>query len=157
MDQSLAFTSDFCLLKGINSLTSLGHVKTGAVPAIQDFVDRACLRLMKILVEVQGVHPYSFSNKRVLPPVLDFCYIQVTKQSGDSNIFEHLLIKCMLFIQSVIQCVAYRANKSGRVIGQSTQSMEETKGNLAGQAEEIIQSLLDKHRLVLLAEILVRR
>ncbi|CAM6098378.1 unnamed protein product [Calypogeia fissa] len=128
-----------------------------AVPAIREFVEKACLRLMKTLVEVQGVHPYSFSNKSVLPLVLDFCYIQVTEQSGDSNMFEHFLIKCMLFIQSVIQCVAYRSIKSGRVVGQTTRSMEETKGNLAGQAEEILQSLLDKQRLVLLTEILVRR
>jgi hypothetical protein len=135
---------------------SVVYVITGAVPAIREFVEKACLRLMKTLVDVQGAHPYSFSNKSVLPPVLEFCFVQVTEHS-DASMFEHFVIKCMLFIQSVIQCVAYRSIKSGRVIGQTTQSMEETKGNLAGQAEVILQSLLDKQRLVLLTEILVRR
>ncbi|BBN14841.1 importin-11 [Marchantia polymorpha subsp. ruderalis] len=128
-----------------------------AVPPIREFVEKACLRLMKTLVEVQSTHPFSFSNKAVLPPVLDFCYVQVTEQSGGSTMFEHFLIKCMIFIQSVIQCASYRSHKAGRVVGASTPSLEEAKGNLAGQAEEILQSLLDKQRLVVLSEILVRR
>ncbi|KAL2621919.1 hypothetical protein R1flu_002124 [Riccia fluitans] len=127
------------------------------VPPIREFVEKACLRLMKTLVEVQSTHPYSFSNKAVLPSVLEFCYIQVTERSAGASMFEHFLIKCMMFVQSVIQCPSYRSQKAGRVVGQSTPSLEEAKGNLAGQAEEILQSVLDKQRLVVLSEILVRR
>ena len=123
---------------------------------LQAFVDKACLRLMKIFIEVQSIHPYSFSNRTVLPPVLEFCYIQITEPVEENVPFETFFIKCMIFLQSVIQCVAYRPNKSGRVVGQST-TLEEAKGNLARQAEEIVMSLLDKQRLVVLCEILVRR
>lgn len=124
---------------------------------LQAFLDKACLRLMKIFVEVQSTHPYSFSNRVVLPPVLEFCYIQITELKEESEPFETFLIKCMIFLQSVIQCVSYSPNKSGRVVGQSTPTLEDAKGNLARQAEEIVMSLLDKQRLVVLCEILVRR
>ena len=39
------------------------------------FVEKACLRLMKIFIKVQSSHPYSFSNKNVLLLVFVFCYI----------------------------------------------------------------------------------
>lgn len=120
-------------------------------------MDKACLRLMKIFIEVQSTHPYSFSNRTVLPLVLEFCYIQITEPKEENVHLETFLIKCMIFLQSVIQCVAYRPNKSGRVVGQSTPTLEEAKGNLARQAEEIVMSRLGKQRLVVLCEILVRR
>lgn len=124
---------------------------------LQAFVDKACLRLMKIFIEVQSTHPYSFSNRAVLPPVLEFCYIHITEPKEENLPFEVFLIKCMIFLQNVIECVAYRPNKSGRVVGQSTPTLEEAKGNLARQAEEILVSLLDKQRLVVLCEIIIRR
>lgn len=124
---------------------------------LHTFLNKACLRLMKILIEVQFTHPYSFSNREVLPPVLDFCYIQITKSTEESEPFETFVIKCMFFLQSIIQCVSYRPSKSGRVVGQSTPTLEEAKGNLARQADAILMSLLDNQRLVLLCEVLVRR
>lgn len=120
-------------------------------------MEKACLRLMKILVDVQSIHPYSFSNRTVLPPVLEYCYLQIIEAKEESTVFENFLIKCMIFVQSVVQCASYSPNKSGRVVGQSTPTIEETKGTLARQAEEIVLSLLDKQRLVVLCEILVRR
>jgi hypothetical protein len=105
---------------------------------------------MKIFIEVQSAHPYSFRNRAVLPPVLEFCYIQITEPKDEIMPFETFLIKYMIFLQSVIQCIAYRPNKSGRVVRQSTPTLEEAKGNLARQAEETVMSLLDKQRLVVL-------
>jgi hypothetical protein len=124
---------------------------------LHTFLNKACLRLMKILIEVQSTHPYSFSNRDVLPPVLDFCYLQITESTEESEPFETFVIKCMFFLQSIIQCVSYRPSKSGRVVGQSTPTLEEAKGNLARQADAILMSLLDNRRLVLLCEVLVRR
>lgn len=142
---------------GMNKFAFVAGTALKHGQVLHAFVDKACLKLMKIFVEVQSTHPYSFSNRVVLPSVLGFCYIQITEVKEDNVPFEPFLIKCMIFVQSVIQCGAYRPNKTGRVVGQSTTTMEETKANLARQAEEIVMSLLNKQRLVVLCEILVRR
>ncbi|CAK9199162.1 unnamed protein product [Sphagnum jensenii] len=144
--------------KFLHAVQSLLHYRSLLTQALvlQEFVEKACLRLMKILVEVQSTHPYSFSNLAVLPPVLEFCYAQIAEPKERRVIFEPFLIKCTIFVRSVIQCVAYRPNKAGRVVGQTTPTMEETKGTLARQAEEILLVLLGNQRLVLLCGILVR-
>jgi hypothetical protein len=155
-----------CLCYLVNVYSFVNSNNGGLCPAgslltqglvLQEFVEKACLRLMKILVEVQSTHPYSFSNLAVLPPVLEFCYAQIAEPKERSVVFEPFLIKCTIFVRSVIQCVAYRPNKAGRVVGQTTPTMEETKGTLARQAEEILLVLLGNQRLVLLCGILVRR
>lgn len=121
------------------------------------FHEKGCLKLLKTLFEVQTTHPYSFSDRTVLPPVLDFCYRMVTEPQSYGDAFEQFLIQCMVFIQTVIQCKEYKAAATGRVLGNTIATLEETKGNLAKKADEILKSLLDNKRVLLLCDILVRR
>eukprot|EP00249_Psilotum_nudum_P007668 c20733_g1_i1 orf=1506-4013(-) len=127
------------------------------VHAFKGFFEKACLKLMKTLVEVQKIHPYSFSDRSVIPPVLDFCYKVITEPQGYDDSFEQFLIQCMIFVQTVVQCKEYRPAEMGCVVGQATITMEERKKNLAKQAMEIVTTLLDKEHLLVLCDILVRR
>ncbi|KAJ7540520.1 hypothetical protein O6H91_10G020100 [Diphasiastrum complanatum] len=124
---------------------------------LQAFVKKACMKLMKTLVEIQTAHPHSFSDKTILPVLLEFCCTTITEPKQETISFEHFLIECMIFIQNIIQCVEYRPSKTGRVLGQLTPTMEEAKANLARRAQEIISTILENKRLLVLCQILVQR
>ena len=64
------------------------------------FVEKACLRLMKIFIKVQSSHPYSFSNKNVLLLVFVFCYIQITKPLEENVPFQTIFVNHMIFLQN---------------------------------------------------------
>lgn len=145
MTAELAF---FCFSAGVASLQE---------SPFHGFMEKACLKLMKTLNEMQETHPYSFSNKAVLPPVLQFCFRQVAEEKWEHDCFEQFVIQCMTFIQSVVQCTAYWPTKSGRVVGALGPSIEETKCALAKQAEETVRTLLNNEHLVVLCDVLVKR
>ncbi|EFJ16027.1 hypothetical protein SELMODRAFT_268640 [Selaginella moellendorffii] len=124
---------------------------------LHSFMEKALLKLMKVLVTVQNHHPFSFSSELVLPPVLNFACDQITEQKWDTDLFEPFLMRCMHCVQQVLQCKAYRPSKTGRVLGEISLTRDETKAKLARQAEQLLSSLLDKKRVLLLCETLLRR
>ncbi|CAL5361450.1 unnamed protein product [Camellia sinensis] len=73
-------------------------------PKFWDFLKRACTKLVKVLVAVQSRHPYSFGDKSVLPPVMDFCLNKITDAEPDVMSFEQFLIQCMKLVKSVLEC-----------------------------------------------------
>lgn len=123
----------------------------------QSFFEKSCLKLLRTLVDVQTVHPYTFSDSTILPSVLDLSYRMITEPQNYGDSFEQLLIQCMIFIQTVIQCKEYTVIGTGRVVGQTTATIQEARETLARKAEEILKSLLNNQRVLLLCDILVRR
>ncbi|XP_057824503.2 uncharacterized protein LOC131036604 isoform X2 [Cryptomeria japonica] len=121
------------------------------------FADRACLKLMKVLVSVQCVHPYSFSNQNVLPSILDFCYKQITDPEPYIVSFESFLIQCMILFKSVLECKDYKSSNAGRVVGDTVVTLDQAKNNIAREAEKIVKSLMVGERVALLCNVLIRR
>ncbi|KAJ4970515.1 hypothetical protein NE237_003614 [Protea cynaroides] len=119
-----------------------------------DFTKRACTKLMKILVTIQGRHPYSFGDKHVLPPIMDFCLNRITNFEPS---FEPFLIQCMVMVKSILECKEYKPSLTGRVINENGVTLEQRKKNLSGVVGDILNSLLSKERVVLLCNILIRR
>ena len=121
------------------------------------FFEKACLKLLKTLVDVQTVHPYTFIDDTILPRLLQLCYWLITEPQNYADSFEQLLIYSMIFIQTVIQCKEYTVMGTGRVLGQTSPTIQEAKESLARKAEGILKSLLDDQHVLLLCDILVRR
>jgi hypothetical protein len=115
------------------------------------------LKLLKTLVDVQTVHPYTFIDGTILPPLLQLCYLLITEPQNYADSFEQLLIYSMIFIQTIIQCKEYTVMGTGRVLGQTNATIEEAKEALARKAEGTLKSLLDEQHILLLCDILVRR
>ncbi|KAJ6299886.1 hypothetical protein OIU76_020813 [Salix suchowensis] len=61
------------LLKAIQSFLPYYSSFQKGHPKFWDFIKRACTKLMKVLVTIQGRHPYSFGDKSVLPPCVLEC------------------------------------------------------------------------------------
>lgn len=135
---------------GYRSALPQGH-------ALRKFFEKSCLKLFKTLVDLQTVHPYTFSDSTILPPVLDFAYRMITEPQNFVDSFDQLLIQSMILVQTVVQCKEYAASITGRVVGPTTATLQEAKETLARKAEEILKSLLDNQRVLLLCEVLVRR
>lgn len=125
--------------------------------ALRNFFEKSCLKLFKTLVDLQTIHPYTFSDSTILPPVLDFAYRMITEPQNFMDSFDQLLIQSMILVQTVVQCKEYAASITGRVVGPTTATLQEAKETLARKAEEILKSLLDNQRVLLLCEVLVRR
>lgn len=122
-----------------------------------DFLKRACTKLMKVLVAIQGRHPYTFGDKCVLPLVMDFCLNKIIDPEADILSFEQFLIQCMVMVKSVLECKEYKQSLTGRVIDESGISVEQVKKNLSNAVGGVLTSLLPSERIVHLCNVLIRR
>ncbi|CAN6200368.1 unnamed protein product [Urochloa humidicola] len=124
-----------------------------------DFAKRACIKLMKVLVTLQGRHPYSFVHETVLPATVDFCLNMITNPEQAGTSFEEFLIQSMVLVKSVLECKEYRLSPTGRVINENAQplSLEQRKKNFSAAASDMLKIVLPGDRVVLLCNILVRR
>ncbi|GJN33503.1 hypothetical protein PR202_gb22112 [Eleusine coracana subsp. coracana] len=109
-----------------------------------DFTKRACTKLMKVLVTLQGRHPYSFIHETVLPATVDFCLNMITNSEQAGTSFEEFLIQSMVLVKSVLECKEYRPSPTGRVINENTQplSLEQRKKNFAAVANDMLKAVL---------------
>ncbi|XP_043724537.1 importin-11 [Telopea speciosissima] len=124
---------------------------------VWDFTKRACTKLMKILVTIQGRHPYSFGDKQVLPSIMGFCLSQITNPEPAIEPFEQFLIQCMVMVKSILECKEYKPSLTGRVMNENGVTLEQMKKNISSVVGDIINSLLSRERVVLLCNILIRR
>ncbi|ONM26372.1 ARM repeat superfamily protein [Zea mays] len=123
-----------------------------------DFAKRACTKLMKVLVTLQGRHPYSFVHETVLSATVDFCLNMITNPEQTGTTFEEFLIQSMVLVKSVLECKEYRPSPMGRVINENEPlSLEQRKKNFAAVASDMLKVILSGDRVVLLCNILVRR
>lgn len=144
-------TKGFSLLCDTGSAFQQGHNN------FHMFTERACLKLMKVLIAIQNVHPYSFSNQFVLPPILEFCYKKITDPEAYVSSFDRFLIRCMILFKSVLECKEYKSSNTGRVVGDNIITLEQAKNNIAREAEDILKSLMVSEHVVLLCNVLIRR
>ncbi|GFY82389.1 ARM repeat superfamily protein [Actinidia rufa] len=126
-------------------------------PKFWDFLKGACTKLMKVLVAVQSRHPYSFGDKSVLSPVMDFCLIKITDPGPDIMSFEQFLIQCMKLVKCVLECKEYKPSMTGRVTDESGVSFEQMKKNVSSAVAGVVTSLLPSERVVFLCNVLIRR
>lgn len=126
-------------------------------PKFWDFTKRACTKLMKVLVAIQGRHPYSFGDKCVLLPVLDFCLNKITDPGTDLLSFEQFLIQCMVMVKCILECKEYKPSLSGRVMDENQITQEQIKKNISNAVGGVLTSLLPNERIVLLCNVLIRR
>ncbi|GMP51300.1 hypothetical protein CsSME_00017580 [Camellia sinensis var. sinensis] len=126
-------------------------------PKFWDFLKRACTKLVKVLVAVQSRHPYSFGDKSVLPPVMDFCLNKITDPEPDVMSFEQFLIQCMKLVKSVLECKEYKPSLTGRVMDENGVTLEQMRKNVSSVAAGVVTSLLPSDRVVLLCNVLIRR
>ncbi|GMY25532.1 importin-11 [Fagus crenata] len=145
------------LLNAIQSFLPYYSSFQNVHPKFWDFTKRACTKLMKVLVAIQGRHPYSFGDKCVLLPVLDFCLIKITDPGPDLFSFEQFLIQCMVMVKCVLECKEYKPILSGRVMDESQITQEQIKKNISNVVGGVLISLLPNERIVLLCNVLIRR
>ncbi|XAR68794.1 hypothetical protein NMG60_11000162 [Bertholletia excelsa] len=126
-------------------------------PKFSDFLQKACIKLMKVLVALQSRHPYTFGDKSVLPPVMDFCLSKITDPEPDIMLFEQFLIQCMKIVKSVLECKEYKPSLTGRVMDESGITLEQMKKNVSSVVAGVVTSLLPSDRVVLLCNVLIRR
>ncbi|KAL9688188.1 hypothetical protein QQ045_032605 [Rhodiola kirilowii] len=122
-----------------------------------DFTSRACTKLMKVLIAMMGRHPYSFGDKCVLPPVMDFCLNKITNPEPDIIVYEQFLIQCMVLVKNILECKEYRPSITGRVMDENAVSLDQRKKCISNAISGILASLLPNERIVLLCNVLIRR
>ncbi|XP_026414929.1 importin-11-like [Papaver somniferum] len=145
------------LLNAIQSLLPYYSSFQGKHDKFHNFTKRACTKLMKVLVTLQSKHPYSFGDKCVLPPVMDFCLNRITNPEPELGSFEEFLIQCMVMVKAILECKEYKPILTGRVINESANSLEQLKKNISGAVVEVLSSLLPSDRVILLCNVLIRR
>lgn len=126
-------------------------------PKFWDFVKRVCTKLMKVLISIQGRHPYSFGDKCVLPPVLEFCLNIIIDPKANLISFEEFIIQCMIMVKSLLECKEYKQILTGRVVDENGVSLEQMKKNISAVIGSLLTSLLPNDRIVLLCNVLIRR
>ncbi|XP_073286373.1 uncharacterized protein [Primulina huaijiensis] len=126
-------------------------------PKFWDFLKKACTKLMKVLIAIQHRHPYSFGDKSVLWPVVDFCLNKITNPEPDSVSFQEFLIQCMSMMKSILECKDYKPIMTGRVMDDNRMTFQEMKKNVSSTVAGVLASLLPSERVVLLCNILIRR
>ncbi|KAH8484872.1 hypothetical protein H0E87_026586 [Populus deltoides] len=145
------------LLKAIQSFLPYYSSFQKGHPKFWDFIKRACTKLMKVLVTIQGRHPYSFGDKSVLPPVMDFCLNKITDPDPYILSFEQFLIQCMVMVKCVLECKEYKLNLTGRVMDESVITVEQMKKNISNAVGGVLTSLLPSERIIHLCNVLIRR
>ncbi|OWM81698.1 hypothetical protein CDL15_Pgr007736 [Punica granatum] len=126
-------------------------------PKFWDFVKRACSKLMKVLISIQGRHPYSFGDNCVLPPIMEFCLSTITDPKPEVMSYEEFLIQCMITVKSILECKDYKPSLTGRVMDESRVSLEQMKKNISNAVGSLLASLMPGDRIVLLCNVLIRR
>jgi hypothetical protein len=126
-------------------------------PKFWDFTKRACTKLMKVLVAIQGRHPFSFGDKSVLPPVMEFCLNKITDPGPELFSFEQFLIQSMVMVKCVLECKEYKRGLTGRVVDESGITQEQIKKNISSAVGGVLTSLLPNERIILLCNVLIRR
>lgn len=126
-------------------------------PKFWDFVRRVCTKLMKVLISIQGRHPYSFGDKCVLPPVMEFCLNIIIDPKANVMSFEEFIIQCMIMVKSLLECKEYKQSLTGRVVDENGVSPEQMKKNISAVIGSLLLSLLPSDRIVLLCNVLIRR
>lgn len=122
-----------------------------------DFIKRACIKLMKVLIALQGRHPYSFSDKSVLPPVINFCLNKITDPEPYVLSFEQFLIQCMVMVKNILECKEYKPSLTGRVMDENGMTVEQVKKNISNAVDGVLNSLLPGDRVIHLCGVLIRR
>lgn len=145
------------LLNAIQSFLPYYSSFRETYPKFWDFLMRACTKLMKVIIVVQSRHPYSFGDRSVLPPVMDFCLNQITAPEPEIIFFEPFLIQCMKLVKSVLECKEYKPSLTGRVMDEAGVTLEQIKKNVTNAVAGVVTSLLPKERIVLLCNVLIRR
>lgn len=112
---------------------------------------------MKILIAIQQRHPYSFGDKSVLCPVVDFCLNKITNPEPEISSFEDFLIQCMSMVKTVLECKEYKLIVTGRVMDGNRVTVQEMKKSVSNAVAGVLASLLPHERVVLLCNILIRR
>lgn len=112
---------------------------------------------MKILVIIQKSHPYSFGDKCVLSPVIDFCLNNITVPGPEVMSFEQFLVQCMCMVKTVLECKEYMPNLNGRVMGEYVATFEEMRGNMSSAIARVLTSIFSSDRVILLCNVLIRR
>jgi len=113
--------------------------------------------MMKVLTALQGRHPYSFGDKSVLFPVVDFCLHKITNPEAELMSFEQFLIDCMVLVKSTMECKEYSPTLTGRVVDESAVTLEERKKNISSAVAGVLASLFPNDRVLLLCNVLIRR
>ncbi|GAU35098.1 hypothetical protein TSUD_162030 [Trifolium subterraneum] len=126
-------------------------------PKFWDFLKRSCTKLMKILVAIQGRHPYSFGDKFVLSSVMDFCLNKITDPEPNLLSFEQFLIQCMVMIKNILECKEYKPSLTGRVVDENGVTLDQMKKNISSAVGGVVTSLLPNERIVLLCNVLITR
>ncbi|KAL3531674.1 hypothetical protein ACH5RR_005195 [Cinchona calisaya] len=126
-------------------------------PKFWDFLKRACIKLMKIIVAIQHRHPYSFGNKSVLPPVVDFCLKKIMDPEPETLLFDQFLIQCMSMVKTVLECKEYKPSLTGRVIDENGVTLEQMKKRISSEVAGILATLFPSDRVVLLCNVLIKR
>ncbi|XP_057519328.1 uncharacterized protein LOC130800020 isoform X2 [Amaranthus tricolor] len=126
-------------------------------PRFWDFIKRACTKMMKVLIAFQGKHPYSFGDKGVLSPVIDFCLIKITNPEAELFSFEQFLIQCMVLVKSALECKDYSPSLIGRVVDEQVVTSEQRKNSISSAIAGTLASLFPNDVVVLLCNVLIRR
>ncbi|KAF5750804.1 hypothetical protein HS088_TW03G01144 [Tripterygium wilfordii] len=126
-------------------------------PKFWDFVKRACIKLTKVLVAIHIRHPYSFGDKCVLGPVMDFCLITITDPEPVIVSHEQFLIQCMVMVKRILECKEYKPSITGRVMEDTRITVEQTKRAISNNVGDILASLLPPERIIHLCNVLIRR
>ncbi|KAJ8445939.1 hypothetical protein Cgig2_009868 [Carnegiea gigantea] len=129
----------------------------GRHPKFWDFTRKACTKIMKVLTAFQGRHPYSFGDKSVLFPVVDFCLHKITNPEAELMSFEQFLIECMVLVKSTTECKEYSPNLTGRVVDECAVTLEERKKNISSAVAGVLASVFPNDRVLLLCNVLIRR
>lgn len=145
------------LLSAIQSILPYYSSFGGVSNNFWDFTHRACVKLMKILAAIQSRHPYSFGDKSVLPPIMDFCLTKIINPEQALNSFDQFLIQCMVLVKSLLECKEYKPKLIGRVRNGSGNSLEERKQHISTVIADMLVAVLPSERAVLLCNILIRR
>lgn len=126
-------------------------------PKFWEFIKRACIKLMKVLIVIQETHPFSFSDKSVLPVVMLFCLNKIKDPEPDVISFEPFLIQCMVLVKCVLECKEYKRSLIGRVIEENGATLEQMKKNISNAVNGVLTSLLPNERIIHLCNVLIRR
>ncbi|XP_051113864.1 uncharacterized protein LOC127239659 [Andrographis paniculata] len=126
-------------------------------PKFWSFLKKACTKFMKILIAIQRRHPYSFGDKSVLCPIVDFCLNKITNPEADMSSYEAFLIQCMSMVKSVLECKEYKPIMTGRVMDDNRITIQEMKKSVSSAVAGVLASLLPNERVVLLCNVLIRR
>ncbi|XP_059427930.1 uncharacterized protein LOC132161765 [Corylus avellana] len=145
------------LLNGIESFLPYYSSFQKVHPKFWDFTKRACTKLMKVLVAIQGRHPFSFGDKNVLPPVMEFCLNKITEPGPELFSFEQFLIQSMVMVKCVLECKEYKRSLTGRVVDENGITQEQIKKNISSAVGGVLTSLLPNERIILLCNVLIRR